>query len=605
MGEATIDLNNLGFVQVCGVNNFDTAVSNGSGKSSIFDAILWAITGATSRGTKDVKNIYSDEGTTVELEFSVDSTEYVVRRYREHSRYKNQLFVCVDGKDISGKGLRESDKILHETLPKLSTEFLSSIMIIGQGMPDRFSSNSPSNRKLLLERLTNQDCVVQSIRDKISDYTDMLQRQVSELKLKLDSTVKRKEEIQSEIARYTEKLSEYKDIDSLQSDYKDTQNKISQINKEISEYKESISVLEDRITCHKDKLSDLFDKYTKDRNDIQALKNKALQDPQTTLADLVRKLDIVSAKIREIESIPDVCPVCKRKMDGKVDTTEYRCEMETLQNDVSNQQSEINNIASVYDAMLQDTEFRYDKEKVQISYDISSSKDERNKCEEIVRAKLSECMSLQNHATKLQSLIESYYSQKDFICGIISEKERDVDSLSRDMEFLPDEISKKEKDIQACVVMNQIARKEYRTYLLSDTISFLNSICKKYSKAVFDTEDLSFTLDEQNIFISYAGKEYESLSGGEKQKVDLIIQFAIKSLLCDYYGVTTNLIVLDEIFDNLDMVGCNRIIDLIVNELKDVSSVFIVSHHPSLQIPYDRTITVTKNSSGISSVSIL
>ena len=98
-------------------------------------------------------------------------------------------------------------------------------------------------------------------------------------------------------------------------------------------------------------------------------------------------------------------------------------------------------------------------------------------------------------------------------------------------------------------------------------------------------------------------KEYECLSGGEKQKVDLIIQFAIKKLLTEYYSINTNLIVLDEIFDNLDIVGCNKVIDLITAELGDVSSVFIVSHRQDLQIPYDRLITIVKNPDGISSIS--
>ena len=46
-------------------------------------------------------------------------------------------------------------------------------------MPNRFSSNSSSGRKLLLEQLTNQDCVVQVIRSKIDDYLYRLNNELS------------------------------------------------------------------------------------------------------------------------------------------------------------------------------------------------------------------------------------------------------------------------------------------------------------------------------------------------------------------------------------------------------------------------------------------
>lgn len=81
---AEIDLKDRGFCLVSGKNNClaDNATSNGSGKSLIFDAIIYALTGTTGRGvSKGLKNNkHLDEEMFVELSFLVDSTEYLIKR---------------------------------------------------------------------------------------------------------------------------------------------------------------------------------------------------------------------------------------------------------------------------------------------------------------------------------------------------------------------------------------------------------------------------------------------------------------------------------------------------------------------------------------------
>ena len=112
---------------------------------------------------------------------------------------------------------------------------------------------------------------------------------------------------------------------------------------------------------------------------------------------------------------------------------------------------------------------------------------------------------------------------------------------------------------------------------------------------------MSIELNGNNIDISFNGKEYEDLSGGERQKVDIVMQLSIRKMLCSYLNISANMLVLDEVFDNLDSVGCQKVIDLITSELSDIDTVFIVSHHASeLNIPYDKKIMVVKDKSAVS-----
>ena len=147
---------------------------------------------------------------------------------------------------------------------------------------------------------------------------------------------------------------------------------------------------------------------------------------------------------------------------------------------------------------------------------------------------------------------------------------------------------------------NTVITRDFRGYLLNDIIVYIDRKAKLYCKNVFETELIEFKLEGNNLIISYDGKEYESLSGGEKQKIDLIIQLAIRDMLCTNTSFSSNILVLDEIFDNLDNIGCQRILDLITKQLYDISSIFIITHHGNeLDIPYDNIIQIMKDNNGV------
>ena len=151
--------------------------------------------------------------------------------------------------------------------------------------------------------------------------------------------------------------------------------------------------------------------------------------------------------------------------------------------------------------------------------------------------------------------------------------------------------------------MNTIVKRDFRGFLLKNIIDYINTKAKEYSSQIFGCDEINFELDGNDINIAFCGKDYENLSGGEKQRVDLIVQFAIRSFMCQFLNFSSNILVLDEIFDALDSESCDRVINFITNELKDIESVFIISHHDSeLSIPYDSQLVVEKNDLGVSHV---
>ena len=150
--------------------------------------------------------------------------------------------------------------------------------------------------------------------------------------------------------------------------------------------------------------------------------------------------------------------------------------------------------------------------------------------------------------------------------------------------------------------MLTVATRDFRGFLLSEIINFIDLKAKEYCSEIFNTRELDFKLDGNNIFIGYCGKQYENLSGGEKQKIDLIVQFAIRDMLSQYLSFSSNILVLDEIFDNLDNIGCQNVLNMISNRLTDIESVFIITHHSDIDIPTDNELMIVKDENGISKV---
>ena len=101
------------------------------------------------------------------------------------------------------------------------------------------------------------------------------------------------------------------------------------------------------------------------------------------------------------------------------------------------------------------------------------------------------------------------------------------------VDYCPDKIE------SAISKANAEVAEEYRVtdVQIRNIIKYIDQVAKDYCDIVFKTRDLEVYLDGNALDISYCGKMFDNLSGGEKQRVDLILQFAIR------YQITANLIV--------------------------------------------------------------
>ena len=177
---------------------------------------------------------------------------------------------------------------------------------------------------------------------------------------------------------------------------------------------------------------------------------------------------------------------------------------------------------------------------------------------------------------------------------------REIDTLSETILYNTTEESITQQSMDIVSKMYSIVTRDFRGYLLHNVIEFIENRLKKYSLQIFNTDNIKFMLNGNNIDIVYEDKVYENLSGGEKQRIDIMIQFALREMLCQFRSFSCNILVLDELLDALDKVSSDAIVEFINNNVRDVDSVFFITHHTDLNLPFDDIITICKNKEGVS-----
>lgn len=598
--EAYVNLNRNGYILVEGINNNveDSAKSNGSGKSSLFSGICWCLTGETISGAKEVSNIYLKGKTEVQVKFTFDNHSYTITRTRNPSN----LFIEVDGVDKSGKGIRDTQKILEEYLPQVTSSLINSVIILGQGLPQRFTNNTPSGRKEILEKLSNSDFMITDIKEKLSVRKSTLEDS-------RNFTNNNISELQGSISTLNTLLNMYiNNLNDLSSSG-DYELQIDKINLNIQKLKEDIESYEtaksetetllNNCVLSSEKLSS---EYKLEQSKLKLIDTKELEEEITSVNFDIKT---TSNKISEIDSISDICPMCGQKLHGvvKPDSTSLKENLAVLKERYSELQVSLNE-SNKYNIELQNSlDLEYADRQKELSTSIEALQADIINYNNSLTTNNSMLISESENLAKLQTKLNELENTKQHLKNEIENTKKCISDNTdkiNDLRLTVDDISAR---LEIISKMNTLVKRDFRGYLLSNIIQFISTKSKYYSNKVFGTDKLDFKLDGNNILISYDNKEYELLSGGEKQKVDVIIQLSIRDMLCKYLGFSSNIIVLDEITDSLDSKGCQNIFNLISSELGDVESIYIISHHTDeLNIPCDDTITIIKDNNKISRI---
>lgn len=605
LGSVQVDLRERGFVLVEGVNNcsLDGAKSNGAGKSSIFEGIVWVLTGDTSRGVKDVVNKAIGGSTCGELEFTIDGNKYKIIRFREDPVYGNTLKVYFNGEDVSGKGVRDSNKILEQYLPDLNAQLLGSVIVLGQGLPQRFTNNTPSGRKEILEQLSKSDFMIEDIKSRLSLRRSDVQTELRGIK---DTIISKQSTISSMESLISTKRIELENLpspDIYESNIRTLETRRSQVDKDKSDILLEIERYTVESRQFESEISKEQQVISEEQKQVEAPVLEAIRVVSEAIAVESYKEADLGKKIRDASSVQTICPYCRRPFDDvhKVDTTEWEKELAECKKLQQTKQSEKDTL----NKQLSDIRAEFNKRSQALQETISKMRMNNIQIDTLnrkVSSAESEIHSINLDIVNQQNQLNALEQKKHDIGEALTTFQNNLESASSELVELTKNQGVAEEKVEALNKLVNIASKDFRTYLLESVIEYIDTRFKYYASKLFNSTQAEFRSLGNQIWIGYCGKQYEALSGGEKQKCDLSVQFAIRDMLMKILRFSCNILVLDEVFDNLDNFGCDSLINLITSELKDIESVYIITHHSDISIPYDDKITIVKNEEGISNI---
>lgn len=511
--------------------------SNGSGKTTILDAIMFALYNKPYRDINkpQLVNSVNKKDMLVEIEFSARNDEYMVRR-----GIKPNIFEIIKNGILMNQNADAKDyqEILEKNIIGTNSKSFMQIVLLGTSSYTPFMKLTTPNRRLFTEDLLDIQV--------FSDMNVILKSEMTYNKNVLSVIDNKIEIIKEKIKlrqQYISKLNENKNdiIFKIKQEITLCETIISESNCELEKYHYDIK---------------LNQSYIEDDNSINE-KIRMLSDFESQFNIKVRKLKTELKFFQDNDS----CPTCKQQIDH-----DFKC---TKVNQTDNEIKEI-------DIGLDKLKKQYNKaskrqeEIAGISKNISD-----------IQRKIS---SINNNITLQNNLIKRYLNQ----INNTSNEQIIVDDNDSELENFKTEL----KNINN-IKNDTIRQKELfdvAAILLKDT-GIKAKMIKKYIPII--NKSINKYLEEMDLFVNFEMNEnfeekiksryrdefsYSSFSEGEKMRLNLAILFTWREIARMRNSFSTNIIFFDETLDSsLDDNGIDDFIKIIFN-LTEGTNTFIISH---------------------------
>lgn len=613
LAQAELRMDGRGLLLIQGANDDDpSANSNGAGKSSIPDAICWALYGKTARGISGdaVINTSAKKNTVVELAIEDDGEAYYVARYRKHTREKSRLHVSrVVSGDKFGDGQRVlesltqgTDKLTQEVVDRIigcSYEVFTSAVYAGQEQMPNLPAMTDKQLKLLIEEaagVTRLEAAYKIARDALREET----YEISALQQELRGVCDMIEAYQTDVERL--KSDEENFEEQRKKGLADFDARIKLADEQRKEFRAKFLAIDEvKIDRRLAEYQAQLDGH-KSENEQLARLDAALNGARQTSAATNAQLQMVLQQARDAKKrVDDVdsqvgqpCSECG-KLYRKEDLTEVRKRMTVAAIEIAQR-------AKTLQADAQEAARR--SERVS---------EERNKFQATM-TDVSEVLRLQSdtarekhaleqlrvqHSSAVQG-IESLRSQRKELEGrknpyiaLGVAKVKQIEELACKQQEIEGDIKKRSENLHLINgAVDIYGPAGVRAHILDTVTPFLNDRTAHYLGTLSDGNiyatwstigktakgDLreKFNIDVVN---EHGAKSFAGLSGGEKRKVRLACALALQDLVASRAVKPIDIWIGDEIDDALDVSGLERLMSILEEKAREKGTVLVISHN--------------------------
>ena len=527
--------------------------TNGAGKSTILDALTFALFGKPFRkiNKPQLINSVNEKDCVVEVNFDIGTTNWKVVR-----GIKPALFEIWKNDTLLDQAAASLDqqKWLEQNVLKMNYKSFTQIVILGSSTFVPFMQLSASHRREVIEDLLDirifssmNSLIKEKIRQSreeikvldlkkqsLNDKVDMQQNFIEELENRGKKNIKQKEEKIDELLKSEEEVGNKSQELSV---------KLEDLNKKIQEY------------------SGASDKLRK----LGTLKGKISQKVSTITEE------------HKFFSDNTVCPTCTQDIDE-----EFRV------NRISDAQNKAKELQSGYQEL---EEAIRDEEKREHQFNVLTK--EISKFTNEISQNNTRITGFQKQIRDLQSEIQTIADQ---LANRNIEHEK-LETFKETLSKTYDELAFKKDTISYYDFCYSLLKDGgVKSKIIKKYLPLINQQVNRYLQMM--EFYINFTLDEEfNESVQSPIHEdfsYASFSEGEKMRIDLALLFTWREVARMKNSVNTNLLIMDEVFDSsLDGFGTEEFLKIIKYVIKD-ANVFVISHKSGLEDKFESVIKFEK-----------
>jgi len=615
-GTVEIPLADQGLVLVSGKNLDEPKMnSNGSGKSMLFDALDWCLWGRPPRGDH-ADSVINEEiiGTrggecAVDLEIEDDSgCQILVCRKRAKGRQTLQLFF--DGRELSNLDSAETQREISRLLG-LTREVFHGAVLFAQTDLIHYMDSSDSSR--------------------MDALTEILQLgEIDELLEKVKIRIKAKEAEKDQLERDRTKKAgilqglELQDMDAIVESWeRDRKTRGLKVGEEIVRKQQEaawtqqelgrLTVLEQRSKELKERLAG--DSQTSVCSEQIKSLDLALAEGNRSLGSLSARVTMAQSSLQKRHGLRGytACPQCGQALAPmhaaqEIDRLERLLRVDTVTRD-----SLASNINEVHAARARlvvakeeseraVNEVRREFQSVQIA--IATLQGQA----QLVGRLAAEIEKLRQTAIAIEWEVNPHLAKKE-------EHERLKEQLRLEIGAFDQQAQALERELRGLDFWAKaFSGQGLKSYILDARLQELSDAANRWMGlltggtiwAKFESQRQTrgkklVNAPEVRLFRwnpdgTTSERNYESWSGGEKQRISLAIDFGLSGLIAQRAKHRYDLLIMDEIFKHLDHAGKEAVLEMLGVLAREKSSLFVVEHDSEFQDQFDRRILVTKRS---------
>ena len=527
--------------------------TNGAGKSTMLDALTFGLFNKPFRkiNKPQLVNTTNERECVVEIEFSVNNKEYLVRRGIK----PNVFDIEVNGVPLHKEADdRSNQRILEENILKVNYKSFTQIVILGSSTFVPFMQLTTSNRREVIEDLLDIR-IFSAMNGLIKDQIRVRRDQVKSLELKKD-TLKDKMKMQQNFIEELENRGNA-NIDS-------NNEKISKLDEELVAYMKQNAVLEEDIH-----------RYTKEQEEVTGAGDK-LSKLNNLKGKLSQKVSTIT-KEHKFFTENTVCPTCTQEIEE-----EFRV------NRISDAQNKAKELKDGYAELEKTIKSEQERERQFIALSQEITKLTHGISQNNTRISLNQrqIRDLEHEIQTITSNLQNRNTEHEKL-------EEFRENLQKTIEDLSD---KKQEIVHYDFAYSLLKDDGVKTKIIKKYLPFINQQVNRYLQMM--DFYINFKLDgEFNETVESPIHEhfsYSSFSEGEKMRIDLALLFTWREVARLKNSVNTNLLIMDEVFDSsLDGFGTEEFLKIIRYVIKD-ANIFVISHKTDLHDKFESVLKFDK-----------